>query len=65
MKGNGDADTPRIPIPGAASAAIYAALHAMAMYAGDCSIVIEKKRVPGGGYTYWISNLTKSPVTGA
>lgn len=60
MKANGDeATAPRIPIPGAAGAAIFAGLQSLAMHCGECSIRIEKKRVPGGGYTFWISNLTR------
>lgn len=50
---------PRVPIPGAAGASIYAALSGMAMHAGPMTITITKSRMAGGGYAYSIArNLT-------
>lgn len=46
----------RIPIPGAAGAAIWAALTRMSLHAGECGITIKKERVAGGGYVYTIGN---------
>lgn len=48
---------PKIPIPGAAGTAIFAALQGLAVLCGDGRLTIEKKRVPGGGYSYWVSNI--------
>ncbi len=50
-------DGPKIPIPGAAGATIYAALQSLAMRPGEASVNISKRKVAGGGYVYVISNL--------
>ena len=52
-------DGPKIPIAGAAGANIYAVLQALATYPGTAKVVILKERLPGGGYVYSVSNLTK------
>ena len=49
---------PKIPIPGAAGASIYAALQSLALHCGEATVTITKARVAGGGYSYWISNLS-------
>jgi hypothetical protein len=54
--GDGDGGSPRIPIPGAAGDAIYAALQRMAVHFGECALTIKKERVAGGGYIYTIGN---------
>ncbi len=54
--GNYD-DGPKIPIPGAAGATIFAALKSLAMRSGEASVNISKRKVTGGGYVYVISNL--------
>lgn len=56
MKGDGDAPMLKIPIPGAAGAAIHAALSRMALCCGECGVTIKKERVAGGGYVYTIGN---------
>jgi hypothetical protein len=58
MRGDGDdpGHGPRIPIPGAAGAAVYAALKSLVMRCGEGDVLITKRRVAGGGYTYWITN---------
>lgn len=56
MRGDDGYDTPKIPIPGPAGAAIFVALHRMATHCGECGITIKKERVPGGGYVYTIGN---------
>lgn len=43
---------PKIPIPGAPGAAIYAVLMRLSMICGDASVTITKERLPGGGYAY-------------
>jgi hypothetical protein len=52
MRGDGEDNGPKIPIPGSAGALVYVALKSMAMHAGECSLTIEKVRVAGGGYVY-------------
>jgi hypothetical protein len=52
---------PKIPIPGAAGAAVYAALQSLSLYCGEATVTIKKARVAGGGYTYWVSNLSTPP----
>lgn len=54
--GDGIDAGPKIPIPGAAGAAIFVALQRMAMHCGECGLVIKKERVAGGGYIYSIGN---------
>lgn len=56
---------PRIPIPGAAGAAIFAALKGMAMHCGETAITIRKERLPSGGYTYLIGHNQQPPKTAA
>ena len=51
---DGEECGPKIPIPGAAGAAIFAALKALAMRPGGGSVTISKDRVAGGGYVYSI-----------
>jgi hypothetical protein len=46
---------PKIPIPGAPGAAIFAALMRLATHCGDASVTIRKERLPAGGYTYLIA----------
>jgi len=46
---------PRIPINGAAGAAIYAALLRISMYCGDATVTVRKERLPGGGYSYQLA----------
>jgi hypothetical protein len=53
---------PKIPIPGAAGAAVYAALQSLALYCGEATVTITKARVSGAGYTYWVSNLSTPPI---
>lgn len=53
--GNGD-NGPKIPIPGAAGAAIFIALQRLALFCGEGGITIRKERVPGGGYIYTVAN---------
>lgn len=53
---DGDDSGPKIPIPGAAGAAIYLALQRMACCCGECGITIKKERVAAGGYVYTIGN---------
>ena len=60
MRDGSDDHGHKIPIPGAAGATVYAALLSLAMRAGGGVLTITKKPVPGGGYTYWVSNLTSS-----
>ena len=48
--------SPKIPIPGAAGAAIYAALKGLSVLCGDGSVTIIKERLPAGGYVYLIGN---------
>jgi hypothetical protein len=55
-----DVPSPKMPIPGAAGAAITAALAALAVHAGEAELTIKKVRVPRGGYSYVIS---KNPHT--
>lgn len=54
MRGDGEDTGPRIPIPGAAGAAIYAALKGLSVHCGDGTVTIIKERLPGGGYVYLI-----------
>lgn len=56
MKGDGEDNGPKIPIPGPAGAAIFAALKHMAMTCGNASVTILKERLPTGGYTYLIGH---------
>ena len=58
MRGDGGEPAgPRIPIPGAAGAAVYAALQGLAMHCGEqASVTIIKERLPNGGYTYLIGH---------
>lgn len=51
-----DPSGPPIPIPGAAGAAIYAALLRLATYCGEATVTIRKERPPEGGYLYLIAN---------
>jgi hypothetical protein len=51
-----DPTGPKIPIPGAPGAAIYAALMRLAMFCGDTTVTIRKSRSPSGGYTYEVAN---------
>jgi hypothetical protein len=53
---DGDDHGPRIPIPGAAGAAIYIALQRLATLCGEGGITIKKERVAAGGYVYTIGN---------
>jgi hypothetical protein len=53
---NGDGNGPKIPIPGAAGAALFVALQRMATHCGEVELTIKKERVAGGGYAYVISN---------
>ena len=53
--------SPMVSIPGAAGAAIAAALSAMAMHAGEMIIIVKKVRVAGGGYTYAIEQDKPQP----
>jgi hypothetical protein len=55
---------PKIPIPGVAGATIFSALQSLALYCGEATVTITKARVAGGGYSYWVSNLT-TPRNGA
>jgi hypothetical protein len=43
------------PIPGAAGAAVRAALRSMSLYPGETSVTVKKERLPGGGYVYLIA----------
>jgi len=43
------------PIPGAAGAAVRAALRAMSLYPGETSVTVRKEKLPGGGYVYLIA----------
>jgi len=54
MRGDGENNGRKIPIPGAAGETIYAALARMATYCGECGVTIRKERVAGGGYVYTI-----------
>jgi hypothetical protein len=51
-----DPNGPKIPIPGAPGAAIFAALMRLATYCGDATVTIRKERLPSGGYAYLIAN---------
>ena len=53
---DGDESGPKIPIPGAAGAAIFIALQRMATHCGEVALTISKERVAAGGYVYTISN---------
>lgn len=53
---DGDEPAPRIPIPGAAGAAICAALAKMSTTCGEVILTIKKERVAGGGYAYVLTN---------
>ena len=57
---NGHDFGPKIPIPGAAGAAIYSALHGLAMRPGGGMITIAKKPVAGGGYVYEIARQNET-----
>lgn len=52
MKGNGE---PKVPVPGAAGAAVFAALQGLVMHSGPGAVTIHKKPVAGGGYVYEIT----------
>jgi hypothetical protein len=56
MRGDGEDHGPKIPIPGAAGAAIFAALKSLALLCGEGKVTIIKERLPSGGYTYLIAN---------
>lgn len=56
MTGDFQPNGPKIPIPGAAGAAIYAALMRLAMQCGDGAVTICKQRLPSGGYSYEVAN---------
>ena len=60
MKANGH-ESPRIPIPGAAGAAVFAALHGLVMQSGGGAVTIIKKPVAGGSYVYEIARDRISP----
>lgn len=47
---------PKIPIPGAPGAAIFAALVRLAMHCGDGTVTVRKERSPAGGYIYEVAN---------
>jgi hypothetical protein len=57
MNGNG----PKIPIPGAAGAAIAAALLGLATKPGPGVVTITKKPVAGGGYIYEVTRDQDTP----
>lgn len=56
MDGDFSGNGPKIPIPGAAGAAIYTALMRLAMLCGEGGVTIRKERVAGSGYVYTIGN---------
>lgn len=56
MSGETQPNGPKIPIPGAAGAAIFAALMRLAMQCGDGAVTIRKQRLPSGGYVYEVAN---------
>lgn len=56
MRGDGEDTGPKIPIPGAAGAAIFGALKGLSMLCGSGSVTIIKERLPQGGYTYLIGH---------
>ncbi len=56
MRGDGEENGPKIPIPGAAGAAIFSALKGLSLLAGSGSVTIIKERSPHGGYTYLIGH---------
>ena len=56
MKDGDEPTGPKVPIPGAAGAAIAVALQRMATHCGETILTIKKERVAGGGYAYVISN---------
>ena len=60
-------DSPKIPVPGAAGAAIFIALKGLAMKSGPGGVTIKKERVAGGGYVYVIGHHEQpdNPVLGA
>lgn len=57
MRDGAHEDGPKIPIPGAAGAMVFAALKSLALFCGEASVNISKRKVAGGGYVYVISNL--------
>jgi hypothetical protein len=61
MRRDDDAPGPRIPISGEAGAAIFTALHSLAMHCGESVVTIKKQRRPGGGYQYLVADRN-SPV---
>lgn len=44
-------------IPGPAAEVIAGSLARMATHCGEVELTIKKTRVPGGGYTYVVTNL--------
>ena len=60
MRKNG-ADSQKIPIPGAAGAAVFATLQGLMMHPGGGVVTITKKPVAGGGYIYEVTRDCDSP----
>lgn len=56
MRDDNEPAGPKVPIPGAAGAAIAVALQRMATHCGETVLTIKKERVAGGGYAYVITN---------
>ena len=54
-------ESPRIPIPGAAGAAVFAALQGLVMSPGYGIVTIVKKPVAGGSYVYEIAREQHAP----
>ena len=65
MRDGDEPSGPKIPIPGAAGAAVFVALQRMATHCGETAIQIAKERVVTGGYVYVISVIQPParPVT--
>ncbi len=55
MSGHDEPSGPRIPIAGAAGAAIHAALAKMATHCGELRLMLDKERVASGGYVYTVT----------